>query len=87
MVCAVTSVKELGALLAEEANAACPGQHQVGFEVVIEVDRQDGLGLKRLVRGSSRKWKGRAGGQPYGMAIGHGDYRSALPSERDGSDP
>ncbi len=69
--------KRRWALLTLKANAAFAGQHQIHFEVVIEVDRQDGLGLKRLVRGAARERKSRACGQPYGMAIGYSYYGSA----------
>ena len=58
---------------------ARPSQYQISFEVVVEVDRQDGLGFKRLVRGSSREREDCTRGQPYAMAIGHGNYRSAPP--------
>ncbi len=75
------------ALLAQEANAAFASQYQVGFEVVIEVDGQDGLGLKRRIRGSSGKRKLCTRRQLYAVAVGYGDHRSARAAERDSSDP
>ena len=86
LVCAVTSVKVVGCPDAE-ADATGAGEHQVGFEVVIEIDLKDGLGS--WGDALCAPWEGKrwATGEIDGFCVGCGDDGGLFVIEGERADP
>ncbi len=74
-------------VLSQQANAAGPGQHEVGLEIVVEIDRHHALGQRRYIGWPAGEGNLGPGGQAHLAAIRHCDNRRARTAQRNRADP
>ena len=84
---AVTSVNAPGLSWRNKRTPPAPGKHQIGLEVVVEVDRQNAFRRRRDCSTLPGKRKCRASGQTHFPAVRFGHDRRAFATQRNGSDP
>src|SRR5579871_511623 len=79
--------ERVGTVLAEEAKSTFAGQHQISFEIVIEVNRQNAFRQRSRVGSTPGKWECGAASQVHVRPIRLNDDRGARDAQRDGTDP
>ncbi len=75
------------AILSQQAHAAGAGQHQIGLEVVVEINWDDAFGHRRNAGSSARKGNRGASRQMHLAGIGHGHCGRAPTAQRNRSNP
>ena len=62
-------------ILAHQPHATISRKHQIGFEIVVEINWQNSFGERSDGRWTTRKWKRCTSGQAYFMAVGDSHNR------------